>query len=125
MRNEKGLTFAELIVTTFLLVTAIVGTLLFFTYSLAATQYARDLTIATSHGDRLFEEMQLRGTLSNIVKTDWTKWSASQPGDKLPGETVNVVYANAVAVPLEIAADVRWTRKSGEYRETFVTRMKK
>jgi hypothetical protein len=38
---------------------------------------------------------------------------------------VSVGYTNAVAVPLEITADVSWSRKSREYRETFMTRMKK
>lgn len=125
MLNKKGLTFTELMVTAFVLVTAIVGVLLFFTYALMATQYAHDVTIATSHGDWLFGEMKSRGTLSNIVSTDWTAWFASQSGDRLPGEAVSVGYTNAVAVPLEITADVSWSRKSREYRETFMTRMKK
>jgi Tfp pilus assembly protein PilV len=125
MLNKKGLTFAELIVTAFVFVTAVVGVLLFFTNALMATQYARDITVAASHGDRLFEEMHSRGTLSNIVRTDWAEWSASQPGDRLPDEAVSVQYTNAAAVPLEIRADVSWTRKSNTYRETFITRMKK
>ena len=125
MLNKKGLTLAELMVTAFVLVTAIVGVLLFFTNALMATQYAHDLTVATSHGDWLLGEMQSRPTLSDIVKTDWTAWFASQSGDRLPGEAVSVKYTNAVAVPLEITADVSWNRKSRDYRETFVTRMKK
>jgi Tfp pilus assembly protein PilV len=125
MLNEKGLTFAELMVTAYVLVTAIVGVLLFFTHALMVTQYTRDVTIATSHGDRLFEEMQSRGTLSNIVSTDWSAWFASRSGDRLPGESVSVRYTNAVAVPLEITADVSWDRKSQKYSETFVTRMRK
>jgi Tfp pilus assembly protein PilV len=125
MLDKNGLTFAELLVTAFVLVTAIVGALLFFTNSLVATQYARDLTVAASHGNRLFEEMQSRPTLLNIVKTDWTEWAAGRRGDRLPQEKTSVVYANESAVPLEIRADVSWTRQSREYRETFVTRMKK
>jgi hypothetical protein len=125
MLNRKGLTFAELIVTAFVLVTAIVGALLFFTNALIATQYARDLTIVASHGDRLFEEMRSRPTLLNIVRTDWTAWAAGQRGDRLPDETVRVAYTNMVAVPLEITVDVVWTRKSSEYHETFMTRIKK
>jgi hypothetical protein len=124
-RNEKGLTFAELIVTTFVLVTAVVSALLFFTNALAASQYSRDVTVATSHADDLFEEIQSRATLANITGTNWASWFSSQSYDKLPSESLNVVYTNALADPLEVSASVAWIRRARTYTETFVTRMTK
>jgi Tfp pilus assembly protein PilV len=124
-RNENGLTFAELIVTSFVLVTAITSALLFFTNAMLAAQYSRDITVATSHGEGLFEEMQSRPSLLNITGTSWPDWFTAQTLDKLPSEAVSVVYTNVLAVPLEITANVTWIRKARTYRETFVTRMKK
>jgi Tfp pilus assembly protein PilV len=123
--DESGLTFAELLVTSFVLVTAIVSSLLFFTNALTASQYSRDVTVATSHADDLFEEMQSRATLANITGTDWSAWLTSRTADRLPSETVTVTYTNAAAVPLEITARVSWTRKVRVYNESFVTRMRK
>jgi hypothetical protein len=125
IHNENGLTFAELIVTSFVLVTVVVSSLLFFTNALTASQYSRDVTVATSHADDLFEEMQSRATLANITGTNWSNWLSSQSYDKLPSESLNVVYTNAAADPLEVSAFVAWTRKARTYTETFVTRMTK
>ena len=123
--SSKGFTFAEVIVTVFVLATAIVSALLFFTNALLLTQYSKDITEATSHGEYLFEEMRSRGALDNIVQTNWQNWYASVGLRTLPEEGIAVTFNDAAADPLEIYAVVSWRRRARVLEESFATRMTK
>ena len=123
--DNAGLTMAELIVTIFVLGVTLSSILMFFTNARVAEQYARDSTVATSHGEYLMEEMRARDTLANIIATDWPAWTATKGLNTLPTETINTVYTNSSADPLEITVNVGWVRNARTYLYSLLTRMTK
>lgn len=123
--DDQGLTMAELVVTIFVLGVTLSSILMFFTNARVAEQYARDSTVAVSHGEYLMEEMRARDTLANITATDWTAWSATKGLNSLPTETINAVYTNSSADPLEITVNVGWVRNTRSYLYSLLTRMTK
>ena len=125
MLDKQGLTMAELIVTIFVLAVALSSVLMFFANARVAEQYASDSTVAVSHTEYMMEEMRARTTLANITGTNWTNWSTVKGLSNLPSETLNVVYTNSAADPLEITLNVGWTRNARAYTYSLLTRMTK
>ncbi len=123
--DNAGLTMAELVVTIFILGVTLSSILMFFTNARVAQQYARDSTVAVSHGEYLMEEMRARSTLANITGTDWTAWTTAKGLNTLPAETINTVYTNSSADPLEITVNVGWVRNARTYLYSLLTRMTK
>jgi len=77
-RDEAGVTFVELLITVFVFTGAILGSLMFFVNAMIASQYAKDMTVATSHAEYVMEEMESRATLANITGTNWVNWYISE-----------------------------------------------
>ena len=109
-KGTEGLSLVELLVTVFVLSVGVLSAIMFYTNAMRATEFARDITLATTHGDYLFEEMQTRPSLSNITGTNWDTWAQTEGIKTLPSETISVTYANATAVPLEVSATVSWEK---------------
>ena len=116
---------AELIVTIFVLAVALSSVLMFFANARIAEQYARDSTVATSHGEYLLEEMRARTTLANITASNWTSWTGTKGLSALPSENITVAYTNSSADPLEITVNVSWVRNARSYLSSLLTRMTK
>jgi len=125
LQSQNGFSLAELLVTVFVLSIGISSTLLFFTNTIAALQYARDTTMATSHAEHILEEMKTRSSLSNITTTDWETWFNSESLDALPNEAVSVAFADSSADPLEVTATVNWTRNERDNTVNLTTEMTK
>lgn len=123
--NNGGFTLAELLVATFVLVVGVLSALLFFSNAMNATQYAGDITEASSHGEYVLEEMKTRTTLANIANTDWGAWITGENIYSLPSESMTVAITNAQANPLDISLDVNWTRKSRANNVNLRTRIAK
>jgi Tfp pilus assembly protein PilV len=123
--NEAGVTFVELLITVFVFTGAILGALMFFVNAMVASQYAKDMTVVTSHAEYIMEEMESRSTLANITGTNWVNWCVSQNIPSLPSEVINITFTNAAADPLAINVNIRWLTKTRLLSETFATRMTK
>jgi prepilin-type N-terminal cleavage/methylation domain-containing protein len=124
-KGHKGFTLVELLLAVFILSVSIAGVLLLFTQSILSTEYAWDKTVATSHAEGVLEQMQLRETLSEIAVADWVGWAEQQGFNTLPNETIQIVFANAKADPLDIQVTVNWVRKQRNSQVTLRTQMTK
>lgn len=124
--NTKGLTLVEVLVAAFILVVGILSVFLFFTNAMKATQYAQDLTLATSHAENVLEEMKIKSTLAEITGENWTTWAQSQGFNTLPSESTSVSYpAGDSADPLDIQVTVSWTRDGRSNNIVLRTHMTK
>ncbi|MFH1360812.1 MAG: prepilin-type N-terminal cleavage/methylation domain-containing protein [Candidatus Omnitrophota bacterium] len=108
-RVSSGMTLAELLVAMFVIVLGMLSALLFFTNSIKAGEYARDITLATTHAEYILEEMRTT-SYSDLVNGDyWSGWVQSEGLNTLPSESV-VILVNAEDDPLAIETTVSWTR---------------
>jgi len=112
LKKRHGFTLVELLLAVLILAGAVGGVLLLYTTSMVSSQLAWDTTVAVSHAEHILEEMQSRNTFEDIVSTDWKNWAASQRLNTLPGENVDIVFADKTADPLDIQVGVKWVRKS-------------
>ncbi len=125
LKKHGGFTLLEVLIATFVLVLGIVSTFLFFTNAMTSTQYAADVTTATSHAEYVFEEMKTRAALSDITNTNWTTWAQNENLNTLPQESIVVQIADAQGDPLDIQLAVNWTRKSRQNNVNLRTQMTK
>lgn len=125
LKKHDGFTLLEVLTATFVLVLGIVSTFLFFTNAMTSTQYAADVTTATSHAEYVFEEMKTRAALSDIAATDWTTWAQNENLNTLPQESIVAQIADAQGDPLDIRLAVNWTRKSRQNSVNLRTQMTK
>ena len=123
LKKKNALTLVELLITVFVLSIGILSTLLFFTNAMRSTEFARDITEATSHAGTVLEEMHTRETLANIAQTDWSAWSLGEGINTLPSESVTVAITNAAADPLDITVTVNWTRSQRQNTMSLKTRI--
>ena len=119
------MTLIELLMATFVLTFGIMSALLFFSQSMIVTDFAGDITVASSHAEYLMEEMRDRKTLMNITSTNWESWAQEQGLNTLPQETVQVNFSNVFNNPLLVEAKVSWMRRARENNVTLVTKMGK
>ena len=125
LKNRRAFTLAELLVTALVFLASFVGVLFLFTNAMSSTEYAGDLTTATSHGEHILEEMKTRATLTDITSEDWQDWALNDNLLTLPQETVQVSYVDTNADPLDIEVEIGWTRKSRNYEINLRTQMTK
>ena len=109
-KKNSGFTLIELLLAVFILSTGIVGTLSFFVNAMQSTEYARNMTVATSHAEYILEEMQTLESLSDVKNRDWAVWAKQQGLITLPNETVRVDITNSLHNLLDIQATVSWTK---------------
>ena len=113
MKNTKGLTLVELLISAYILLIGICGILLLYVNIMSLTESSWDRTVATSHIESILEEMQNKKTLNNIILTDWNEWAQNQNLKTLPQESFKVIYTDTSSDPLEIQVINQWQRKSG------------
>lgn len=125
LKQNKGFTLVELLVTVYVLVIGICGILALLVNSMLSTQIAWDTTTATSHAQYILEEMESINTLSGIESTDWVLWAQKQNLNTLPQETFQVTYPNPLIDPLEIQVLDQWQREGRTNSITLRTKLTK
>ncbi|MDP8211845.1 MAG: prepilin-type N-terminal cleavage/methylation domain-containing protein [Candidatus Zapsychrus exili] len=110
--SKGGFTLVEVMVSLFIVVVGIIGSMAFFVSAIAATKTARDTTLATTHAEYILEDMQTKEGLQEIVDTDWVVfWDSLVEGnivESLDSETVSVIYKDIDADPLNVIVLVNW-----------------
>ena len=115
----------ELLIAAYILIIGISSTLLLNVNAMTSSQFAWDLTVATTHAENILEEMQLKETLADIMATDWAAWSQQQKLNTLPGETITVQVTDPDADPLDIEVAVEWQRKLRKSNIVLKTKLTK
>jgi prepilin-type N-terminal cleavage/methylation domain-containing protein len=123
--HKKGFTLLELLIAAYILVIGISSTLLLNVTAMSSTQFAWDLTVATTHAEHVLEEMQIQDTLLDILNTNWTLWAAQQQLTTLPDEKIEVLYGDPDGDPLDIEVIVEWKRKLKKNTISFKTKLTK
>lgn len=123
--HNSGFTLAELLLAIYILLIGVLTIVIFLTTTTKATEYAGDLTAATIHAERIFEEMRTRTTLAEITATNWAQWAQDQNLLTLPSESVSVSIADAGADPLVIHTTVSWVRRLKQNNVVLSTEMTK
>ena len=125
LRTANGLSLAELLISVFVLSIGILSVLLFYTNTITSVQYARDMTLATTHGEYLLEEIQTRSSLANITDTNWVAWGGEAGLNTLPNESIDVTFADTTADPLEVTTTINWVRNERESNISLTTHITK
>ncbi len=123
--RAQGFTLLELLIAAYILIIGISSTLLLNVNAMTSSQFAWDLTVATTHAENILEEMQLKETLADIMATDWAAWSQQQKLNTLPGETITVQVTDPDADPLDIEVAVEWQRKLRKSNIVLKTKLTK
>ena len=108
MKNPKGVTLVEVLVSVFILTIGILSSLLFFTRAMTANDLSRDMTEATTHGEYVLEDMRARPSLANITSTNWVAFVDRSGLTTLPQEMILVSFTNQQANPLDVHVSVGW-----------------
>lgn len=124
LRN-KGFTFIELLLAVFILSVGISAVLMLYTSSMLSAATAWDMTVATSNAEHMLEEMQARGSLADIVNTDWARWADDHGLNTLPQEALNIDFADPTSDPLNIQITVSWQRQLRTNQIILKTRLTK
>lgn len=125
LKRSKGFTLVELLLAVLILSGAVGGALLLYTASMASSQLAWDTTVATTHAEHILEEMQARDSLQAILALNWQGWIEGQGLNTLPGEKIDIVFADPGGDPLDVEVTVRWTGKLRAHRVTLETKITK
>src|SRR6185295_14532760 len=99
--HQNGFTLLELLIAAYILIIGISSTLLLNVNAMTSSQYAWDLTMATTHAEHILEEMQLKDNLQDIIGTDWNAWAVQQQLNTLPGENIKVQFGKPDSDPLD------------------------
>ena len=123
--NKQGVTLVEVLITVFIMTIGILSCLMYFTTAMRSTELARDVTVATTHGEYLLEEMHSRNTLGEITTANWEAWTDTAGLTTLPEEDITVAFANTETDPLDITVAVNWQRQSRANTINFNTQLTK
>jgi len=123
MRNAKGFTLVEVLISTVIMGFALGSILLVFTRCSLATETFENTTIAVNHIHSAFEEMRKMNSITNIVAQDWSTWGRNNNYIDLDNkdcvttdflidedcEKITVTYPSGqTADPLEILVSITW-----------------
>jgi prepilin-type N-terminal cleavage/methylation domain-containing protein len=125
LKDNYGYTIVEVLLVIFILSVGISGTLLLFVNTMLSSEYAWDVTLATTHAESVLEEMQSKDTLPEIVSVDWNQWVQKNSPNLLPEQILNVTYVNPDADPLEILVDVQWKKKNRLFNVDLAAKLTK
>ncbi|MFC1510626.1 prepilin-type N-terminal cleavage/methylation domain-containing protein [Candidatus Omnitrophota bacterium] len=125
LRHKQGFTLIELLLAVFILSFGIAGILQLFSQSIISSNTAWDLTVASSHAEILFEEMQSRKTINSILVEDWVAWGNRNDLTTLPQEKISVEMNNPQIDPLAVNVIVEWERNRRAQKAQFQTRFTK
>ena len=125
LQTKKGFTLVEVLLATFILSVGIVSTLLFFSTAMTTADYSRDVTISTSHGEYIFEEMKTQNSIANIVSTDWNVWLTNKGLTLLPQEQVQVDISDILKNSAKIKLIISWVKRSRVNKTILYTEITK
>jgi len=109
-RRQEGISLVEILIAVFVLTIGILSCLMYFSAAINSTETARDLTVATTHGEFVLEDMRAMATLNEITARNWTEWAGTSGLNTLPQESVLVAFSDPMADPLPISVTVSWQR---------------
>lgn len=128
LRNEKGFTLVELMITAFVVVTIIVGFLGSATALQAANQAAFERSIALQDANQVIELLRntaATGTFPGNVTAAYPNNSTVSGFTSLTNESVRVTYTSATANPLDVTVTVSYsengTRNMSTSLRTYIT----
>lgn len=125
IKNKKGGSLLEIMISVFVLLIGIMSCLMFFIQVKSTMQFSQDMVTATGHAETIMEEMRSRPSLANIVATDWQAWFNAQNIPPLPGQNINVTIEDLSDDPLDITTNINWTRNNRSGNVTLVTQLTK
>lgn len=125
MRNTKGFTLVEVLISTVIMGFALGSILIVFTRCSLATETFENTTIAVNHINSTFEEMRRMNSITNIAAQNWSNWGRDNyiDLDNHDCDTTNYSTASAdedcekitvtypsgqTADPLKILVSITW-----------------
>ena len=97
MRNAKGFTLVEVLISTAILGFALGSILIVFTRCSLATETFENTTIAVNHINSAFEEMRKMNSITNIVAQNWSNWGRDNYIDLDNNDCDTTNYSTALA----------------------------
>lgn len=122
---KSGFTLIEVLIAVFILSIGVVTTLMFFSTAMTTADYSRDVTVATSHGEYILEEIKAKNSVSEITVVDWGRWFSGNDISLLPQENVKVDIAKVLDNTLDIKVTVSWVKRMRPYNVTLYTEITK
>jgi len=128
IKNNKGLTLAELVLAAFILSFVLCGLLLLFTNCVLLNASSRDLSVATSHAEYVLEEIRaanftgLEARIANGGASGWDLNSADLSAAPygftiLPAENITTGVFQS-GNPLGVWVTVNWSDRVNRPRST-------
>ncbi len=121
MRETKGFTLIEVVVSTFVLAVGILSLLGTFLSGLILVESSRNRSVAAADARAVFEEMRrLSGTsLAQVTAQNWSTWGRNAGLTALPNEQITVAFRNPAADPVEATVTVRWQERNRDQARAF------
>lgn len=125
-KKNSGFTLLEVMISSAILIVALLGLIAVYTGCFTLNEGARNLTIAINDAQCVMEEIRDRNIPSNITQEDWTDWALKNPPDgggcnSLNNETIAVTWIPNEADPLEITVTVEWKEKGRDRNAQLIT----
>jgi Tfp pilus assembly protein PilV len=118
MKNIKGFTLAEVLISALILGFALGSSLLVYSKCSHVVDSGSNTSLALDHASAVIEEIRVYNDPSAVVAEDWTTWAQNNVYDSLEGEAITVTYPSGTsATPLEIFVTVQWEDASGRQRD--------
>lgn len=120
MRNQKGFTLIEVMITTAVVTLALVGLLAANMQIRLASMAAYERSVATRHAHEVIERMRTAsdGSLSDVTSTfsnggtvSSSNYLTTSSTELLKNETVVVSYVSTSADPLDTTVTVTWLER--------------
>lgn len=117
MRNIKGFTLAEVLISALIVGFALGSSLLVFSKCSHAVDAGNNTSLALDHASAVIEEIRVYNDPAAVVAEDWTTWAQNNVYDSLEAEAIAVTYPSGTgATPLEILVTVGWEDAIGRQR---------
>lgn len=121
MKNKKGFSLVEVLISTLIMGITLGSLLLLFVRCSKSVEVSKNTNIALSHVKAVIEEMRAYNNDSDVVNEDWTVWAENNGCDSLKEESINVDIDSSVT-PLEITVTANWkNRQDGDRSITLAT----
>ena len=128
IRNKKGFTLAELMIAAFILTFTLSGLLLLFTNCMLLNDVSRNLSVATSHGEYVMEQISstaftgLETRITDGGTNGWDLATANLQGGPynftaLPNESLATTVFQS-GNPLGVSVLVSWQDRGQKNRST-------